>query len=290
MSSLFKVIDKIKKQFIKLKRNRWERFQNNGQSYLVHNYKNLFKIRLYKDSYLSEEIYKNLFEPEETLFIHDYLKKGDIFVDIGTNIGIYSLMAAKKIGVEGAVYSFEPVSKTFRRFLENIEINKFKNIIPIKKALSDKNGDLVMNISCDGFDGWNSFASITRGTKSTIENVETITFDSFFRDEAVWNRISLIKIDVEGWEKFVLLGGEEHFKRSECPTLIIEFVDQNTKNAGYSCKELYLQLKSYGYEIYNIKNQIIQEEEIRETYEYTNLIASKDLQGIRQRLANWTIL
>jgi FkbM family methyltransferase len=290
MSSLFKVVKKIKKQFIKLKRNRWERFQNNGQSFLVHNYKNLFNIRLYKDSYLSEEIYRNMFEPDEAQFIHDYLKKGDIFVDIGTNIGLYSLMAAKKVGVDGKVYSFEPVNKTYQRFLENIEINKFKNIISVRKALSDSSGEFEINVSCDGFDGWNSFASIIRGSESIKEMVETITFDSFFRDEAIWDRISLIKIDVEGWEKFVLLGGEEHFKRPICPTIIIEFVDQNTKNAGYSCKELYLQLKSYGYEIYNINNQIIQKEEQRESYEYSNLVATKDIQNIIHRLTNWTII
>lgn len=290
MSRFYKLINKIKKQFIKLKRNRWERFQNSNRSFIVHNFKNIFKIRLYKDSYLSKEIYNNLFEPDETLFINDFLKRGDIFVDIGANIGLYSLMAAKKIGKEGKVYSFEPVNKTFSRLLENIEINKFNNIIPVKKALSDKNGEFEMNISCDGFDGWNSFTSITRGNKSVKEKVETITFDSFFHDGVIWNRISLIKIDVEGWEKFVLLGGEEHFRRSGCPPLIVEFVDQNTKKAGYSCNELYLQLKSYGYEIYNINNQMIQKEMLKESYEYSNLIALKDIKGISQRLINWIII
>jgi FkbM family methyltransferase len=290
MNSLNKLINKIKKQFIKFKRNRWERFQNNGQSFLVHNYKNLFKIRLYKDSYLSEEIYRNLFEPEEAKFINAYLKKGDIFVDVGTNIGLYSLMAAKKVGVDGNVYSFEPVARTFQRFLENIEINKFKNIISVNKALSDSSGVLEINVSCDGFDGWNSFTTMTRGSKSITETVDTTTFDSFFDDDAIWNRISLIKIDVEGWEKFVLLGGEEHFRRQVCPTIIIEFVDQNAKNAGYTCIDLYSQLKAYGYEIYNINNQIIQKEILKESYEYSNLIATKNIQNIIQRLPGWLLI
>jgi FkbM family methyltransferase len=279
----------LQKQFYKLKRDRWERFQNNGKHFLVFNYQNIFKIRLYKDSFISEEIYKNTFEPDEAEFIRDFLKEGDIFIDIGANIGLYTLMAARKIGVLGKVYSFEPTGITYKRLLENININRFRNIIPVNKALSDKNGMFEMNVSCDGFEAWNSFSKITRGSRFGTEIVEATRFDSFFNGDENRDRISLIKIDVEGWEKFVLLGGEEYFKKVNSPVLIVEFVDQNTNNAGYTCKELYDQLRGYGYEILNMKDYKIQKEIPRDYYEYSNLVAAKDINLLVQRLPNWTI-
>jgi FkbM family methyltransferase len=279
----------LKKQYSKLKRNRWERFQNSSRRFIVHKYQNIFKIRLYKDSYLSEEIYANKFEMDEAQFISDFLKEGDIFIDIGANIGLYSLMAARRVGSQGIVYSFEPTSITYRRLSDNIRINRFKNIIPVNMALSDKNGNFEMNVSCDGFDGWNSFTQVIRGSKSRTEMVETSTVDNFFSDDRVWNRISLIKIDVEGWEKFVILGGVEHFKRPESPVLIIEFVDQNTINAGYTCQELYQLLVSFGYTLYSIKDRILEKEHVKENYVYSNLVAAKNPEEIRKRLKNWHI-
>jgi hypothetical protein len=106
---------------------------------------------------------------------------------------------------------------------------------------------------------------------------------------SVWNRISLIKIDVEGWEKFVILGGVEHFKRPESPVLIIEFVDQNTINAGYTCQELYQLLVSFGYTLYSIKDRILEKEHVKENYVYSNLVAAKNPEEIRKRLKNWHI-
>jgi FkbM family methyltransferase len=283
------ILEIFKKQYLKLNRNRWDRFQNSGRQFITHHYRNLFKIRLYKDSYLSEEIYRNKFEPDEGQFINDFLMEGDIFVDIGANIGLYTLMAARKIGSAGKVYSFEPTQTTFKRLLDNIAINGFKNIIPVNKALSDKNGSFEMNVSCDGFDGWNSFVKITRGSKARTETVETIKVDSFFHDNKIWGNISLIKIDVEGWEKFVILGGEEHFKRPESPVLIIEFVDQNTINAGYTCKELFQLLVSFGYTLYSIKDRILEKEHVKENYIYSNLVAAKELKEIKKRLRTWQI-
>ena len=279
----------LQRQFYKLKRNRWERFQNSARRFIVYNYQNIFKIRLYKDSYLSEDIYKNKFELDEAQFISDFLKEGDIFIDIGANIGLYTLMAAQKVGNQGKVYSFEPTGTTYKRLLENIEINRFNNIIPVNKALSDKNGRFEMNVSCDGFDGWNSFTKITRGSKSRTETVEATQVDSFFNDDKIWDRISLIKIDVEGWEKFVMLGGDEHFKRAKSPVLIVEFVDQNIINAGYTCQELYQILVSCGYTLYSIKDRILEKEHVKENYVYSNLVAAKNLEEIRKRLKTWHI-
>ena len=70
----------------------------------------------------------------------------------------------------------------------------------------------------------------------------------------------------------------------------MEFVDQNTRNAGYTCKELYDQLRDYGYEILNLEEYKIRKEIPKDYYEYSNLVATKDINLLVQRLTNWAII
>ncbi|MBL7916861.1 MAG: FkbM family methyltransferase, partial [Bacteroidia bacterium] len=118
------------------------------------------KIRLYKDSILSKCIYQG-FEQIEIEFICKYLKQGDVFFDIGSNMGLFSLYASELVGNMGKIYAFEPTKGIYKRLIENIELNGIKNIVPVNKGISDKNGTLALNISDNGHDAWNSFAKIS---------------------------------------------------------------------------------------------------------------------------------
>ena len=77
------------------------------------------RINLYEDSVLSRLIYDG-FEKHETNYLSTILKNGDIFLDIGANIGLFSLLASKLVGEQGKVISFEPSVDVFLRLKENI--------------------------------------------------------------------------------------------------------------------------------------------------------------------------
>src|SRR5690606_19004116 len=115
------------------------------------------KVNLYKDSILSRLIYDG-FEKEETLYLSSILKEGDIFIDVGTNIGVFSLTASKIVGDRGLVICFEPSPIIFQRLIENVRLNNFKNIDSRNIGLSDKSEELNFYISENGYDAWNSFA------------------------------------------------------------------------------------------------------------------------------------
>jgi FkbM family methyltransferase len=83
---------------------------------------------------VSRLIYEEVFENDELTFLERYLKEGDVFIDVGANIGIFSLVAAKMVGATGKVISFEPTLSTFQRLNENIILNNFTNILPINAA------------------------------------------------------------------------------------------------------------------------------------------------------------
>lgn len=84
----------------------------------------------------------------------------------------------------------------------------------------------------------------------------------------------MIKIDVEGWEKFVLLGAIETIKKFS-PILLIEFTAENTENAGYNVLEIYDIVTNLGYRWYRYKKNKLKLEEKKKTYLYDNLIAIK---------------
>ena len=250
----------------------WNRLFNEA-GFFEFNLNNDVKINLYKDSVLSRLIY-NGFEKEETDYLTKTLKKGDVFVDIGTNIGLFSLIASKIVGGEGKVLCFEPAPITFSRLNENVKLNEFKNIDIKNLGLSDKQGELTFYISNNGHDAWNSFApSQDNKLESSIQvHVSTLDIELTNIDKT---KIKLVKIDVEGWEKFVLFGGQD-FLVNYNPIVMVEFTEENTFNAGYSVNEIYDIMQDFGYFWYRISNGELVKEVKKIHYPYDNLIAIKD--------------
>jgi len=244
-------------------------------------------IYLFQDSVLSKFIYKG-FEETELLFIRRYLNEDDIFIDIGANIGLFSLHAAQVIGKKGKVIAFEPTPVTYSRLLLNVSLNHFNEIVTCNNlGLSDKKGLLKMNISNNGYDAWNTFALPTETFFNEQIDVPVETLDNYLSDHNISiSNISFIKVDVEGWEAYVIRGASNFLKNKDAPSLLVEFTEENAFAAGTNCYELYDLIKSFGYNWYtydSIKNQLIPEHK-RMHYPYNNLIAIKDIEKAQLRL------
>jgi FkbM family methyltransferase len=237
---------------------------------------NGIKLNLHTESKFSEMLIFESFESEEQCFIKYFLRRNDVFIDVGSNIGLFSLLAAKIVGKNGKVFSFEPTPETFRWLQHNIFINGIKNISSINIALSNYSGEQEFNISHEGFDAWNSFGIPSAGNVIEKIHVTTVTFDDFICQNNL-ERIDLIKIDVEGWEINVLKGGQNYFNKSTSAALLIEFTDSNLIGAGFSSKELYNLLLSFGYQLFtfNCSLKLFIRETLRAEYPYLNLVALK---------------
>jgi FkbM family methyltransferase len=244
------------------------------------------KIRLHGDSELCRLIYCRHFEFNERQFLNRFLKPGDVFVDVGANIGLFTLIAAKRAGPEGKVLAFEPTEKTFGRLVENVQLNKLSNVECLKLALSDAPGRFQLTQRSDGYDAWNSLGSpVLRGSLQT-ELVEVVDWDQFARERHLFGSVTMMKIDVEGWETRVLAGGKDFFARSDAPVLQVEFTDDAAEAAGSSCHALYDCLQSYGYKmfVYDSGERRLVAESRREKYPYLNLFAAKDKEFVELRL------
>ena len=257
-----------------------------GKTEFVHPLTDDLKIILDKDSHLSKKIFFS-FEEEEIQFTKNFLKESDCFFDIGANIGLYSLHASKYAGNKGAIFAFEPTPTTYKKLCSNLELNKISNVYPQNIALSDKSGSMIFNVSKKNYDAWNSFAKLKQLNNNSEEiTVKTVTLDEFIEEKNI-KQIDLIKLDVEGWELYVLKGAIKLLSsKTNIPVWLIEFTEANTFAAGYYCGEIFDYMELFGYKWYAYdveKNELFpKQKELH--YPYQNLIAIKNLDDCKLRL------
>ncbi len=244
------------------------------------------RMQLNLDSMLSQAIYCSAFEMNERRFLNAFLRPGDVFVDVGANIGLYTLIAAHIVGGSGRVYAFEPCSETYQRLLSNVHLNQITNVACHELALSDSTANLNLNVSQDGYDAWNSLAKPIAGSSFASKTIETVKLDTFVEENNLAGRLTMIKIDVEGWEGRVLEGGFKTLSQLDAPILQVEFTEQAARTAGSSCEKLYRDLAQLGYRMftYDPKSRCLIDEPIREYFPHLNLIAAKQPEKVCSRL------
>ena len=269
----------------RLRERRWASLRGRPETFVMGLQPGL-KIRLYGDSELCRLIYLRNFEAAERDFLKRFLRPGDLFIDVGANIGLFTLIAAAHVGPTGRVVAFEPTPVTYSRLLDNVRLNQFANVTCNKLALSDRSERLKLVRSTDGFDAWNSLARPTSGNACSDELIQTIEWDRYAREGNLIGSATMIKIDVEGWESRVIAGGNEVFSREDAPVLQVEFCDAAAEAAGTSCRHLYKYLESFGYRMfcYDFSKRALIEDPLREEYPYVNLMAAKNFDFVNLRL------
>lgn len=159
-------------------------------------------------------LYCRLPEWEDMRFAVDFLRPGDVFVDVGANVGVYSLLAA---GVGGTdVFAFEPSSPAYDRLCENVALNHIESQVrTVRAAVGAMPGRARMTTGLDTVN-----RVVGAGDGHAFEEVELVTLDVALGPEWV-DRVTLIKVDVEGYEDAVLRGATA-ILGAAAPALIVE--------------------------------------------------------------------
>ncbi|HEV2419179.1 MAG TPA: FkbM family methyltransferase [Terriglobia bacterium] len=190
---------------------------------------------------LVESYIRRPFEPYTLQLFKSAIKPGAIVLDIGAHLGVYSLVAAFSMRLEGQVFAFEPDPTNFQILRRNIEKSHYRNIVPAQKAVSDACGTfsffLAESSDCNSF-----YAHPNSRTKERI-SVESITVDSFLAGRTV----NVIKIDVEGHECKVLRGMRTTILKSGKIILFIELNPACLRSAGATPQELISELEGLGF-------------------------------------------
>lgn len=152
----------------------------------------------------------------------ELLKPGDTFLDCGANIGIWSLVAGHCVGAEGRVFAFEPNPATLIKAQHNLQLSQCHNVSLNPFALSSADGTAYFQAEQEHNNS--NLTSVDDGLSAQTITVETIRLDSFFAqaDLSDAERISGIKIDVEGHELQVLEGASDLITKYR-PWLCLEF-------------------------------------------------------------------
>lgn len=188
------------------------------------------------------------------------LKKGDVVLDMGANIGLYSLAAAKIVGNSGKIYSFEPDPITFKNLKKNIESNKYNNVELINKAVSNKTGTITFTSSENITSrSKNHIKTADEQEKNSIK-IHTIKMDDFFENKN--NVINVIKMDIEGAEFEALKGMKKIIDKNIHLKIFLEFSPFMLKRLNTDIAEMINFFKSYNFKINKINEEEDKLEEI----------------------------
>ena len=234
--------------------------------------------------YPSPDMVVDKYESTTTQLFRQLLKPGMTVIDVGANVGYFSLLAADLVGSGGTVYAFEPEPENHTLLSTNIEINSYTNIQAKQEAVSNTCGSTPFFLSELDNGSHSIYEAGARGVAARL-SVNTTTLDAFVEGEG-WPNIDLLKIDVEGAELTVLDGMEQLNQRNPGLTLIIEYCPSLLQAAGVPPLDLLDKLTSMNFKICfadEKKGQVLPEETNPESVTarllrqetYMNLVCSR---------------
>jgi len=174
------------------------------------------------------------------------LSPGGRFVDVGANVGFWTVPAAQRVGPAGSVVAIEPNPWAVDRLRRNLQLNE-KDLAPVEivaQAVGDRVGTL--ELLSDDLESGASRATVHRGAVAT-EEVQRVTVPATTLDSVVSGPVDMIKLDVQGHERSVFDGGEALFRESPPRYVVIELDDGLLRLAGSSAEEMLVRLEGLGY-------------------------------------------
>jgi FkbM family methyltransferase len=214
--------------------------------------------------------YNGLLEYEDMMFLLHTMKPENVFIDVGANAGVYSVLASKVLGSKSI--AFEPINETFERLIDNININRIsEKVKTINKGVGSKPGELYFT---NNHDTTNKVSNINE------ENTSKVSITTLDKEIDTEIEASLfLKIDVEGFEMEVLKGARELLKSGKVSIIIIE-LNGSGEEFGYTDNDIHMLISSFGFKpiSYNpIKREVY---EIKTPSEFGNTIYVKELDQV----------
>jgi len=196
-------------------------------------------------------IYTGDYESPLKKIFRSMIKKGDHVLDIGANIGFHTLYFAELVGSSGIVTAFEPVPVNYKALSNNIKLNKVQNIVAKNIALGTKNETITIRADEN---------SDNPGSYNLFDKQGNVTIECRIGDEIVAENesVDFIKIDVEGYESFVIEGLIQTITKHK-PVIIFEYDKAYHQKTNLPENHIFLMLSELGYSFQYILNHGLQD-------------------------------
>lgn len=186
------------------------------------------------------------YEAEMDWFIKQ-MEPGQTFIDVGANIGIYSLHSSRRLGKMGKVHAFEPTPETYCTLTKNIELNRLTNVECRGLALAERCGTLFL-VAGDRPASNSTADSLTESEAGVC--ISATTLDEYCTVHSV-NNVNFVKVDIEGGELAFFKGGRNTLLKNK-PTILFE-----SMHTGPSFPEREY-LRELGYQLYFLKGEVLE--------------------------------
>lgn len=192
------------------------------------------------------------FDLETQLLIKAAVKPGDSFIDIGANIGMITLLAARCVGPTGLVHAFEPNPMVFERLQAAVADNELSQVTLHPYGLSDQQAELTLSVVTE-HTGMGTLGQVTEKDQPLISKQYQVPV--YRGDDVLSNKLSgvtFVKLDVEGFETHVIRGLSSTLRRFR-PVVLTEIIAGYLERADSSVEELCEVMHDYGYEAFNME-------------------------------------
>lgn len=203
------------------------------------------------DDYPGKDIMGERFEVAERRFTERFLHPGMTVLDIGAHHGLYTILAARKVGPTGRVVAFEPSRRERRKLFLNLGLNGFTNVRVEHCALGRTDGEADFFLVDGAETGCNSLRPPNVDEPTRIVRVPVRTLDGRLRQRRI-DHVDFIKMDAEGAELDILKGAVELLGRRPRPVILCEVYEIRTQPWGYAAKEVIEFLSCRGFHWFGI--------------------------------------
>lgn len=238
---------------------------------------NGYRMRFYPTDLSAHLWYKRESRARDISLLRSYLKPGEVYLDVGANIGSTVIAGANAVGARGRVLAFEPHPRVFKYLLGNVALNELSNVQGFNVALGAEPASSRLTDS-DSDDTNHVLSSGDGGVDIRVETLDSLTEDH--------SSIDLMKIDVEGFEAQVLAGATKTLKKTT--GVYIEISEGALRTFGSSSGEIIGLLRREGFSLFRWRGDTTLEE-IQEPEpafpRHENVMATKDKADLRKRLA-----
>lgn len=203
--------------------------------------------RLNRTHHIDRELMlSGCFEPATTQRIKQLVQPGMKVLDVGANIGYFSLLLARQVGASGHVWAFEPTQAYGQRLREHLQINQLESrVTVVPMALSDHRDQAEISIG----EASATLHPLDNAPARGCETIQLRKLDELV-DELGIDRVDLVKVDIDGHEPAFLRGAEKTIRKHQ-PIMIIEFFQGNLDMAGGDVRQLKEQLETLGYRLHS---------------------------------------